>query len=65
MIFKNIHIKNSIPIKNFSKKPLKTFKKNYPKILRKIKEDIEDNLKTLNVLNSNFKLNFNIKELKI
>ena len=64
MIFKNIHIKNSIPIKNFSKKPLKTFKKNYPKILRKIKEDIEDNLKTLNVLNSNFKLNFNIKELK-
>ncbi len=64
MIFKNIHIKNSIPIKNFSKKPLKTFKKNYPKILRKIKEDIEDNLKTLNVLNSNFKLNFNVKELK-
>ena len=64
MILKNIHIENSIPIKNFSKKPLKIFKKKYSKILKEIKKDIEDNFKTLNVLNSNFKLNFNIKELK-
>ena len=60
---KNLFISNNIPKKNFKKKSLGKIKDNFKEVLSEIKNDINDEQKTLHVLNKNFKFNFNFKDL--
>ena len=60
---KNLFISNNIPKKNFKKKSLGKIKDNFKEVLSEIKNDINDEQKTLHVLNKNFKFNFNFKNL--
>ena len=59
MIKKNLLIKNNIKLK----KPQGDISKKFEKIFSDIKNDIESNHNTLNVLSKNFKFSFNIKDL--
>jgi glucose-6-phosphate isomerase len=59
VIEKNLFIRNNIKIKNLQGKISKKFEK----ILQDIKNDIENNHKTLNVLSKNFEFSFNFKDL--
>ncbi len=60
----NLYLKNNIPSKNLKKGSLKLLSKEFEKIFSNIKNDIADKKKTLNVLSSNYRFNFKIKDLK-
>ena len=60
----NIIIKNHIQQSNFQKNNLKKLLKKYNQFLNEVKSDINNSSKTLNVLNSNFKFNFKLKDLE-
>ena len=59
----NLYYKNNIQPQNLNGNLFKKQKKNFEKILLEIKNDIQNEKKTLNVLNKNFKFNFKTKDL--
>lgn len=59
MIKKNITKKN-----NLNRKSIPKLTKNFQKIIKEIKESIENSNNTFNVLSDNYKFNFKIKELR-
>ena len=61
----DIFYKNNIQKKFLIEKLSKKLTKNFFKIFDNISLDIKDNNKTLNILNDKYKLNFNIKDLKV
>ena len=61
----DIFYKNNIQKKFLIEKLSKKLTKNFFKIFDNINLDIKDNNKTLNILNDKYKLNFNIKDLKV
>ena len=60
MISKNLQIKDNIKVKKLKSSLIKKF----DKIFLETKNDIKNTKKTLNVLDKNFKFNFNIADLK-
>ena len=64
MIKKNFFTKTTITKNHLDKRLSKKLSKNFEKIFGKIKEDTTNEKKTLNVLNENYKFNFDIKDLK-
>ena len=64
MIKNNLSFINQINKKNINKKNLTRFAKNYKKIFNSVVSEINDNHKTLNILNKKFKFNFKTKDLK-
>jgi len=63
-VIKNLLTNNNIQQKYLDKNILKKFLKRFDKIIKDINNDISNPRKTLNVLNKNFKFNFQIKDLK-
>ena len=63
-MIKNLLSNNNIQQKYLDKNILKKFLKRFDKIIKDINNDISNPRKTLNVLNKNFKFNFQIKDLK-
>ena len=63
-MIKNLLTNNNIQQKYLDKNILKKFLKRFDKITKDINNDISNPKKTLNVLNKNFKFNFQIKDLK-
>jgi glucose-6-phosphate isomerase len=59
VIKKNITKKN-----NLNRKSIPKLTKNFQKIIKEIKESIENSNNTFNVLSDNYKFNFKIKELR-
>tara|TARA_X000001036_G_scaffold405114_1_gene412889 strand:+ start:135 stop:1352 length:1218 start_codon:yes stop_codon:yes gene_type:complete len=64
VIKKNFFTKTTITKNHLDKRLSKKLSKNFEKIFGKIKEDTTNEKKTLNVLNENYKFNFDIKDLK-
>ncbi len=64
MIKKKILYKNKISRKYLDKKYLKELSKRFDNKFSRIVNEINDPKKTLNILNRNFKFNFNFKDLK-
>ena len=60
----NLFTDNNIDHKYLNKNILDKFSKEFKKIIKEIKNDINNPKKTLNVLNRKFNINLNIKELK-
>jgi glucose-6-phosphate isomerase len=56
--------KNFIRKNNLSRKSVQKLSKNFQKIIKEIRESIENPNNIFNVLSDNYKLNFKIKELK-
>ena len=56
--------KNFIQKNNLSRKSVQKLSKNFQKIIKEIRESIENPNNIFNVLSDNYKLNFKIKELK-
>ena len=64
MIDKNPYLKSNILLKNFKKnRSINQLSKKFEKIFLDIKKEINQDNKTLNILNSKFKFNFKIKDL--
>ena len=57
-------LKNNITKKILKSTTLKKYSKQYKKVFEDLQNEINSENQTLNVLNSNFSLNFNKKELK-
>ena len=64
MITSNFSINNSFRSSNNNDQVAKKFSKKFEKIFTELKRDVENNKKTINVLNKKFKFNFQIKDLK-
>ena len=64
MYTKNLFKKNYIQKKNLKNFNSKLNSKNFLKIIKKLNKDILEKNKTINIFNKNFKLNFNINDLK-
>ena len=64
MTKKNLFLKNHIQNKYLKYNVLNRFYKNFQKVKNSINNDIKSPNKTLHVLNSKFKFNFKINELK-
>ena len=64
MISIDLQIKDNIQSKKFKINLTKKLSKKFDKIFLEIKNDIKNSHKTLNVLDKNYKFNFNIKDLK-
>ena len=64
MKLNKIIFKESIFLNNNEKKKYKSFSKKFDKIFSNFKSDIKNLKKNENILNDNFKFNFNIKDLK-
>ena len=62
-MIKNLLTNNNIQQKYLDKNILKKFLKRFDKITKDINNDISNPKKTLNVLNKNFKFNFEIGDL--
>mgnify|MGYP001352000295 CR=1 FL=1 len=64
MIDKNPYLKSNILLKNFKKnRSINQLSKKFEKIFLDIKKEINQDNKTLNILNSKFKFNFKTKDL--
>ena len=63
-MIKNLLTNNNIQQKYLDKNILKKYLKKFDKIITDINNDISTPRKTLNVLNKNFKFNFQNKDLK-
>ena len=63
-MIKNLLTNNNIQQKYLDKNILKKYLKKFDKIITDINNDINTPRKTLNVLNKNFKFNFQNKDLK-
>ena len=61
---KNLFLKDKILYQNYKGNSIKLLSKKFDKIFSEIKKDIKNDKKTLNVLDSRFKFNFKIKDLK-
>ena len=61
---KNLIVKNTIKKNHLEEKIIKKFSNNYKNIIKTIMKDLKNPSKVLNVLNSKFKFNFKINELK-
>jgi glucose-6-phosphate isomerase len=61
---KNLIVKNIIKKNHLEEKIIKKFSNNYKNIIKTIMKDLKNPSKVLNVLNSKFKFNFKINELK-
>ncbi|MDA9619027.1 glucose-6-phosphate isomerase [Candidatus Pelagibacter bacterium] len=61
---KNLFLKDKILYQNYKGNSIKLLSKKFDKIFSEIKRDIKNEKKTLNVLDSRFKFNFKIKDLK-
>lgn len=64
MINKDLQFKDNIQPKKLRRNLIKKFSKKFDKIFLEVKNDIKNTSKTLNVLDKNFKFNFNPKDLK-
>ena len=64
MISKDLQIKDNIKSKKFKIYLTKQLSKKFDKIFLEIKNDVKNTHKTCNVLNKNYKFNFNIQDLK-
>lgn len=64
MISKDLQINDNIIPKNLRINSTKQLSKKFDKIFLEVKNDVKNTHKTLNVLNKNYKFNFNIKDLK-
>ena len=64
MISKDLQIKDNIKSKKLRINLTKQLSKKFDKIFLEVKNDVKNTHKTLNVLNKNYKFNFNIKDLK-
>tara|TARA_A100001015_G_scaffold22754_1_gene25776 strand:+ start:323 stop:1540 length:1218 start_codon:yes stop_codon:yes gene_type:complete len=64
VISTDLQIKDNIQSKKFKINLTKKLSKKFDKIFLEIKNDIKNSHKTLNVLDKNYKFNFNIKDLK-
>jgi len=60
----NLITKNYIKHNFINKKKIIKLSKNFTKIIEKVKNDIQDQEKTLNVLSKNYNFNFKIKDLQ-
>ena len=60
----NLITKNYIKDNYINKKKIIKLSKNFTKIIEKVKNDIQDQEKTLNVLSKNYNFNFKIKDLQ-
>ena len=60
----NLITKNYIKHNYINKKKIIKLSKNFTKIIEKVKNDIQDQEKTLNVLSKNYNFNFKIKDLQ-
>jgi len=60
----NLITKNYIKHNYINKKEIIKLSKNFTKIIEKVKNDIQDQEKTLNVLSKNYNFNFKIKDLQ-
>ncbi len=60
----NLSIENHFQKNIFSKNILKKFEIKYKKILKDMRENLNDENKTENILSKNYKFNFNFKSLK-
>ena len=56
--------KNFIQKNNLSRKSVQKLSKNFQKIIKEIRESIENPNNIFNVLSDNYKFNFKIKELR-
>lgn len=64
MISKNLNFKNNLKLIKVEKKLEKKLSKNFLKTIFRLKKDLRNNKKTLNVLDRNFSFNFQISKLK-
>jgi len=64
VISKDLQIKDNIISKKLRINLTKQLSKKFDKIFLEVKNDVKNTHKTLNVLNKNYKFNFNIKDLK-
>ena len=64
MIKNKLFLKNIIQKKYLNHRLNKKFLKSYPKIIKDIKDNIDDATKIYNVLGDNFKFNFKFQDLK-
>tara|TARA_X000000950_G_scaffold178696_1_gene216839 strand:+ start:554 stop:1783 length:1230 start_codon:yes stop_codon:yes gene_type:complete len=64
VINKDLQFKDNIQPKKLRRNLIKKFSKKFDKIFLEVKNDIKNTSKTLNVLDKNFKFNFNPKDLK-
>ena len=64
MIDKNPYLKSNIRLKNFKKnRSINQLSKKFEKIFLDLKKEINQDNKTLNILDNKFKFNFKIKDL--
>ena len=64
MISKDLQIRDNIISKKLRINLTKKLSKKFDKIFLEVKNDVKNTCKTLNVLNKNYKFNFNVKDLK-
>jgi len=62
--YKNLTLKNNINSKNLKIDSKNLLSKKFEEIYPNIKSDIKNTRKTLNILDKNYKFNFELKDLK-